>query len=147
MDAALPSGRADLVALSSRGDVVFYLLRRYLDPLLRLRGRGGIVWRMQEFNRSLADDEAMTFWIQRLLERFRLLNTPHSRRYRFQGNLCVHPRVRLLIVDYDHAQRLHGLPPLRANLEDGLDHSAAQGDIHSIGDAGNISYGTFFSGI
>jgi hypothetical protein len=37
--------------------------------------------------------------------------------------------------------------PLRANIEAGLDHGAAQGDIHCIGDAGNISYGTFFSGI
>jgi hypothetical protein len=57
------------------------------------------------------------------------------------------PRARLLIVDFDHSQRQHGLPALRANIEAGLDHGAAQGDIHCIGDAGNISYGTFFSGI
>jgi hypothetical protein len=147
VDAPLPSGRADLVALSPGGDVVFYLLRRYCDPLLRLKGRGGIVWRMQELSGCLADDEAMTLWVQRLLERSRLLETPHSRRFRFAGRPRVHPRARLLIVDFDHAQRQHGLPSLRANLEDGLDHSAARGDIHCIGDAGNISYGTFFSGI
>lgn len=147
VDAPLPSGRADLVALSARGDVVFFLLRRYCDPLLRLKGRGGIVWRMQELSRCLADDEAMTLWVQRLLERARLLQTPHSRRFRFEGRPHVHPRACLLIVDFDHAQRLRGLPSLRANLEDGLDHSAARGDIHCIGDAGNISYGTFFSGI
>jgi hypothetical protein len=147
VDAKLPTGRADLVALSPQGDVVFYLLRRYSDPLLRLKGRGGIVWRMQELSRCLADDEAMALWVQRLLQRSRLLETPHSRRFRFAGRPFVHLRARLLIVDFDHSQRQHGLPSLRANIEDRLDHGAAQGDIHCIGDAGNISYGTFFSGI
>ena len=147
VDAALPGCRADLVALSAQGDAVFFLLRRYSDPLLRLKGRGGIVWRMQELSRCLADGEAVAHWVQWHIQRSRLLDTVHSRRFRFDGRPLVHPRARLLIVDFDHAQRLHGLPPLRANLEDGLDHSAAQGDIHCIGDAGNISYATFFSGI
>lgn len=147
VDAALPTGRADLVALSARGDVVFCLLRRYGDPLLRLKGRGGIVWRMEELNRSLTDDQAMTLWVQNLLQHSRLLETPHSRRFRFEGQPRVHPRARLLLVDFDHAQRLHGLPSLRTDLEVGLDHATARGDIHCIGDAGNISYDTFFYGI
>lgn len=147
VDAALPTGRADLVALSARGDAVFFLLRRYGDPLLRLKGRGGIAWRMEELNRCLADDQAASLWVRNLLQRSRLLDTPHSRRFGFLGTPRVHPRARLLVVDFDHAQRLHGLPALRAELEAGLDHTAAEGDIHCIGDAGNVSYGTFFSGI
>lgn len=147
VDAALPSGRADLVAMSARGDAVFYLLRRYGDPLLRLKGRGGIVWRMRELSRCLGDERTIVPWMERLLHSSRLLETPHSRRFRADVKPLVHPRARLLIVDFDHSQRQHGLPALRANIEDGLDHGAAQGDIHCIGDAGNISYGTFFSGI
>jgi len=147
VDAALPSGRADLVTLSPRGAAVFFLLRRYQDGDLRLAGRGGIVWRMQELNRHLAQEQVMGSWIRDLLERSRALETPHVKRYRFAANPVVHPRVRLLIVDFDHAQRLGGLPSLRADLEVGLDHAAARGDIHCIGDAGNISYDTFFSGI
>lgn len=146
-DAVLPAGRADLVVISPRGDVVFYLLRRYCDPLLRLAGRGGIVWRMRQLTACLAAEQAMAIWTQRLIERSRLLHTPHSHRFRCVGRPVVHPRARLLIVDFDHAQRRHGLPSLRTNLEEGLDHTAARGDIHCIGDAGNISYGTFFSGI
>ena len=148
VDAALPSGRADLVALSAHGTAVFFLLRRYQAGDLRLPGQGGIVWRMHELNRLLANEQTMGCWLRDFLERSRALETPHSRRYRPSANpVVIHPRVRLLIVDFDHAQRLEGLPSLRTNLEDGLDHSAVRGDIHCIGDAGNISYSTFFSGI
>ena len=147
VDAALPSGRADLVALSPQGTAVFFLLRRYQDGDLRLAGRGGIVWRMQEFNRVLETEQVMDSWLRDLLERSRALDTPHLKRYRFAANPVIHPRVRLLVVDFDHAQRLGGLKSLRVNLEAGLDHAASRGDIHCIGDAGNISYTTFFSGI
>ncbi len=147
VDAALPTGRADLVALSPHGAAVFFLLRRYDDSDLRLKGRGGIVWRLQELNRCLADEGAMVLWVRNLLERARHLETSHSRRYRFDGMPVIHPRARLLIVDFDHPQRLHGLPRLRAELEHGLDHDASRSDIHCIGDAGNITHGTFFSGI
>ncbi len=147
VDAELPSGRADLVALSPHGTVVFYLLRRYDDPDLRLKGRGGIAWRMRELTRCLADDGSMVLWVRNLLERSSHLETSHSRRYRFDGMPVIHPRARLLIVDFDHAQRLHGLPQMRADLEHGLDPDASRSDIHCIGDAGNISHGTFFSGI
>ncbi|SFJ12033.1 hypothetical protein SAMN04488082_101372 [Desulfomicrobium apsheronum] len=147
VDAVLPSGRADLVVLSPRGTVVFFLLRRYQDGDLRLAGRGGIVWRMHELGRLLADKEVMDSWFHDFLERSRALETPHLKRYRFAGNPVIHPRARLLIVDFDHAQRLGGLPSLRADLETGLDQGAIRDDIHCIGDAGNISYTTLFSGI
>ena len=147
VDAALPAGRADLVALSPKGEAVFFLLRRYQDQDLRLKGRGGVVWRMRELGSCLAERENTVLWLHGLLERSRLLETPHARRFRFDKTPAIHPRPRLLVVDFDHAQRLHGLPLLRADIEDGLDHDAAQCDIHCIGDAGNISHGTFFSGI
>lgn len=147
VDAPLPGGGADLVALSPRGEAVFFLLRRYAGGDLRLKGRGGVVWRMGEMDRWLAQTGAVEGWLTGLLERCAALDTPHSRRYRIPANLHVHPHARLLIVDFDHAQRLHGLPALRADLEHGLDRSGARGDIHCLGDAGNISFGTFFSGI
>jgi len=147
VDAALPTGRADLVALSPKGEAVFFLLRRYQDQDLRLKGRGGVVWRMGELAKCLADSENMALWVRNLLERSRHLDTPHARRFCFDKTPVIHPRARLLVVDFDHAQRLHGLPLLRADLEAGLDHDVAQGDIHCIGDAGNVSHGTFFSGI
>jgi hypothetical protein len=147
VDVPLPEGRADLVALSPRGETVFFLLRRYADGDLRLKGRGGVVWRMGEMDRWLAQTGVVEDWLTGLLERCAALDTPHSRRYRIPASLHVHPHARLLIVDFDHAQRLHGLPALRADLEHGLDRSGARGDIHCLGDAGNISFGTFFSGI
>ena len=147
VDAPLPGGRADLVALSPRGEAVFFLLRRYADGDLRLKGRGGAVWRMGEMDRWLAEPGAVGDWLTGLLERCAALDTPHSRRYRLPASLHIHPHARLLVVDFDHAQRLHGLPALRADLEHGLDRSGARGDIHCLGDAGNISFGTFFSGI
>lgn len=145
--APTPQGQADLVALSPRGEAVFFLLRRYADGDLRLKGRGGVVWRLGEMDRWLAQTGAVEEWLTGLLERCAALDTPHSRRYRIPANLYVHPHARLLIVDFDHAQRLQGLPALRADLEHGLDRSGARGDIHCLGDAGNISFGTFFSGI
>lgn len=147
VDAPCPPGRIDLVALSPQGTAVFFLLRRYADGDLRLKGRGGIPWRMAEADRWLADTAAAGAWVRGLLERSSALETRHSRRYRMPGTITVHPFTRLLVVDFDHAQRLGGLPSLRASLEDGLDRSAARSDIHCLGDAGNISYGTFFSGI
>lgn len=147
VDVPFPPGRVDLVTLSPQGTAVFFLLRRYADGDLRLKGRGGIPWRMGEADRWLADTEAAGAWVRGLLERCSALETRHSRRYRMPGTIVVHPFTRLLIVDFDHAQRLGGLASLRASLEDGLDRSAARSDIHCLGDAGNISYGTFFSGI
>ena len=147
VDVPFPPGRIDLVTLSPQGAAVFFLLRRYADGDLRLKGRGGIPWRMGEADRWLADTEAAGAWVRGLLERCAALETSHSRRYRMPGAITVYPFIRLLIVDFDHAQRLGGLASLRASLEDGLDRSAARSDIHCLGDAGNISYGTFFSGI
>ena len=151
VDAPLPSGRADLVALSAQGEAVFYLLRRYSDGDLRLRGRGGIAWRMGELERWLADEAAATAWVRDVLERSGALRTPHSRRYASSRISASYPHARLLIVDFDHAQRLSGLPQLRADitadLHAALDRTAVQSDIHCIGDPGNISYTTFFSGI
>ena len=147
VDAPLAEGRVDLLALSPGGQAVFVLLRRYADADLRLKGRGGILWRMRELDRRLADTAAAASWVRGLLERGAALDTVHSRRYRHQGAVSVHPFARLMIVDFDHAQRLHGLPALRADLEHGLDRSGARSDIHCLGDAGNISFGTFFSGL
>lgn len=147
VDAPLDSGRVDLVALSPQGVVVFFLLRRYADGDLRLKGRGGVVWRMAELDRRLADAQYASLWVHGLLERGVALDTRHSRRYRMPQRLSVHPRARLMIVDFDHAQRQSGLGALRADLEDGLDRSGARSDIHCLGDAGNVSFGTFFSGL
>lgn len=147
IDAPFAAGRADLVVLSPQGEAVFFLLRRYADGDLRLKGRGGIAWRMREMDRLLADQAAVSIWIRDLLERGAALDTPHSRRHRLPASLHIHPHVRLLIVDFDHAQRQAGLPSLRADLERGLDRSGARSDIHCLGDAGNISFGTFFSGL
>jgi hypothetical protein len=90
---------------------------------------------------------AASAWVRGLLERGAALDTPHSRRFRQPASLHVHPHARLLIVDFDHAQRQGGLESLRADLERGLDRSGARSDIHCLGDAGNISFGTFFSGL
>lgn len=147
LEAPLDAGRVDLVALSPQGVAVLFLLRRYADGDLRLKGRGGIVWRMREMDRRLADQAAASAWVSGLLERGAALDTRHSRRYRLPPSLHVHPYVRLLIVDFDHAQRQAGLPSLRADLERGLDRSGARSDIHCLGDAGNISFGTFFFGL
>ncbi len=151
VDAPLPSGRVDLVALSAQGEAVFFLLRRYTDGDLRLRGRGGIAWRMGELERWLADEATAAAWVRGVLERSGALRTPHSRRYASSMFSQSYPHARLLIVDFDHAQRLSGLPQLRtditANLHTALDRTAVQSDIHCIGDPGNISYTTFFSGI
>ncbi len=146
VDAPVPPGAVDLMALSPAGTVVFFLVRRYADGDLRLKGRGGVVWRMQKMNEWLAGPGGL-HWARGLLERCAALETCRSRRYHLPVSLSVYPRTRLLVVDFDHAQRLGGLPELRADFEDGLDRSAAREDIHCIGDAGNISYGTFFSGL
>lgn len=151
VDAPLPSGRVDLVALSAQGEAVFFLLRRYTDGDLRLRGRGGIAWRMGELERWLADEAEATAWVRGVLERSGALRTPHSRRYTSSIISRIYSHARLLVVDFDHAQRLSGLSQLRAditaNLHAALDRTAVQSDIHCIGDPGNISYTTFFSGI
>lgn len=147
VDAPLSGGRADLVALSPSGLAVFVLLRRYADADLRLKGRGGVVWRMRELDGLLADGTAAEARVRDMIERGAALDTIHSRRYRHPDIVRVHPFARLMIVDFDHAQRLQGLPALRDDLEHGLDRSGSRSDIHCLGDAGNISFGTFFSGI
>lgn len=147
VDAPFGGAPVDLVAMSPQGMVVFFLLRRYADADLRLRGRGGVGWRMTELDRRLADTQAAAIWVHDLLERCAALDTRHCRRYRVPRHLHIHPHARLMVVDFDHAQRQAGLDALRADLEDGLDRSGARSDIHCLGDAGNISFGTFFSGI
>lgn len=147
VDAPHPAGRVDLVALSPAGTAVFFLLRRYADGDLRLKGRGGIAWRLAELDNRLADTQAAVTWVRGLLERGAALDTRHSRRYREPDTLRIHGRTRLLIVDFDHAQRLGGLPVLRANLEAALDRTLSKDDIPCIGDPGNISYATLFSGL
>jgi len=145
VDVPVPCGRADLVVRSAQGRVVFFLVRRYADGDLRLRGRGSAVWRMEELARWLPQDAEA--WTHRLLDRSAALQTRHSRRYAKTPVLAVDPHPHLLVVDFDHAQRLAGLDALRGALHDGLDRCGLRSDIHFLGDAGNISYKTFFPGV
>lgn len=147
VDAPLPCGRADMVVLSPGGEAVFFLLRRYADPDLRLKGHGGLVWRMNELDRWLADASLVADWTERLIRRSAALVTPQVRRYGFRGTISPLARSRLLLVDFDHAQRLGGLPRLRGELEAGLDRTSRADDILAIGDPGNITHRILFSGL
>lgn len=147
VDAPLPCGRADMVVLSPGGEAVFFLLRRYAGPDLRLKGRGGLAWRMNELDRWLADAHLAADWTERLIRRSGALATAQVRRYGFRGTITPHARSRLLLVDFDHAQRLEGLARLRGELEDGLDRTPRADDILAIGDPGNITHRLLFSGL
>ena len=56
------------------------------------------------------------------------------------------PRPRLLLVDFDHAQRLGSLDTLCGTLMR-LDPELERNDILASGDPGNISIKTLFSGL
>lgn len=145
----MPAGadRVDLVGISPEGVVVVWLLRRYDAPDLRLKGRGGIAERLVRSDRWLQSDDCLPA-IADQLARMRLLRGPWDRRFaRLPAPVRAHPQARLLIVDFDHAQRLGGLPELKTMLRAGLDRTRDADDILAIGDPGNIAHGTLFSRI
>lgn len=146
VDASLLGQRVDLVALSPRGMCVFFVLRRFADGDLRLQGRGGIAWRMRELDRVIMHEESSMRWVLDLMERGNALQTRYARRYERTVS-SIHPHVRLLVVDFDHAQRHSALPLLRSDLNAGLDRGVAPEDMLFIGDPGNISLKTLFSGL
>lgn len=142
------------MAVAADGTCMLYLLRRYSDADLRLSGSGGTVDLLAAADRWLAGSDQALSAVQAVLERGRSLDGPWAGRFaRFSGQLRLYPRTRLLIVDFDHAQRQAGLPALldtlRAGLEKplpGLDRAAGDSDILAIGDPGNISHRLLFSG-
>jgi hypothetical protein len=148
IDAPLGPGRIDLVALGPDGACVFFFLRRYQDADLRLAGPGGVGHKLLAWDAWLRESGPALDHVASLLDRSRLLHGPRQNRFaRLPAPRRVHQRARLLIVDFDHAQRLHGLAKLRGDLEAGLDRTASGDDILAIGDPGNITHSTFFSAI
>lgn len=148
VDVPLPLGRVDLVALTPDGTCVFFLLRRYADQDLRLAGPGGIRARIRNLEAELRTCPRPWTLASGMISRMRALRGPWSRRFAMLPEpRLVHPRVRLVVVDFDHAQRQCGLADLRAMLERGLDRDQTREDILTIGDPGNISPRGLFSGI
>lgn len=143
--AAFHQQRVDLVTISPHGTCSVFLLRRFADGDLRLRGRGGIVWQMRELDRLIAYEDVSRAWIQELIERGLALQTRFRRRYERKVS-SVYPHARLLVVDFDHSQRHGELLSLRSELEAGLDRRVAPDDMLFIGDPGNISLKTLISG-
>lgn len=155
VDIPMPFGRIDLMVVAADGTCVSYLLRRYMDADLRLTGGGGIVGQLAAVDHWLADADHALSAVQTALDRLRSLDGPWAGRFvRLPNQLRLYPRARLLIVDFDHAQRLSGLSDLLGSVrkeweksQSGLDRTLGAGDILTIGDPGNISHKLLFSGI
>lgn len=155
VDIPMPFGRIDLMVVAADGTCVFYLLRRYMDADLRLTGGGGIVGQLAAVDHWLADADHALPAVQTALDRLRSLDGPWAGCFvRLPNQLRLYPRARLLIVDFDHAQRLSGLSDLLGSVrkeweksQSGLDRTLGAGDILTIGDPGNISHKLLFSGI
>jgi hypothetical protein len=148
VDVPLAFGRVDLVALAPDGTCVFMLLRRYADQDVRLAGPGGICARIRGLEAGLCSVSRPHEAVSALVQRMRAVDGPWARRFALLPEARrIYPRVRLAVVDFDHAQRQSGLADLRMMLERGLDRDQAREDILTIGDPGNISHGVIFSGI
>lgn len=146
VDAQLPPGNADLIAVHPEGFWTVYFLRRYADADLRLAGVGGVTHGLKLWRKWLADSEA-TEHMSELLTRTQALSGPLQRRFkRFSESVRIFPRPRLLLVDFDHAQRLSGLDALLDSLMR-LDPDLQREDVFAIGDPGNISLKLLFSGM
>lgn len=148
VDAPFAPGRIDLVGVSPDGVCTFFFVRRYADADLRMQGPGGVGHRMRQWDEWLHTEGKSLAAVRGLMERSRALAGPQNRRYfRVADNISVSMRTRLLIVDFDHAQRFSGLPGLLSILQDGLDRPLRRDDIICAGDPGNISQGILFDGI
>lgn len=146
VDAPLPPGNADLLAVHPGGAGVVFLLRRYADADLRLAGPGGVAHCLARWREWLQGGAAKAH-VTELAERLRSLHGPFGRRFeRFPEVRRMVVRPRLLLVDFDHAQRLGGLDALCGALMK-LDPELERNDILAIGDPGNISVKTLFSGL
>lgn len=138
VDMPLPPGNADLVTLHPEGRCAVFLLRCYADPTLRLAGPGGAAHALGRWRAWLQSGDAAERMTEALL-RSRTLHGPLLRRFeRFPDAVRTFSRPRLLLVDFDHAQRLSGLRPLLDGLT-GLDPELSRDDILAVGDPGNIT--------
>jgi hypothetical protein len=151
----LSLGMVDLVVVSPQGVCLLYLLRSYKDPSLRRAGPGGVAHLMDTMNLKLEPSPKIQLEVQLFLERMRALGGPWQTRVdRFPDLLTLYPRIRLVIYDFDQAQRQAGLGTLLLDLEknlsqglmSGLDQEGWDGDIFTIGDPGNISHKLLLSG-
>lgn len=146
VDAPLPPGNADLLAVHPGGYGVVFLLQRYADADLRLAGPGGVAHCLARWRAWLRGDTAKTH-VTELADRLRSLHGPLRRRFEhFPEVGRMFPRPRLLLVDFDHAQRLGSLDTLCGTLMR-LDPELERNDILASGDPGNISIKTLFSGL
>lgn len=146
LDVALCGVLVDMVAVRPDGTCVCYLLRRYADQDILLGGPGGVVDRMAMLERQqsmLLLDE-----VRRLLERLRYLVHRQQRRFcRMADPVRLHPRVRLLVVDFDDAQRQLGIPELRSRFAVLSGRTDDQNEVITVGDPGNVSLKALFSGM
>lgn len=144
--AQFPPGNADLIAVHPDGLWTVFFLRQYADADLRLAGPGGVAHGLMQWRRWLGGDDAIAHMWE-LLARMQALHGPLHRRFkRFPETVRIFPRPRLLLVDFDHAQRLGGLDTLLGSLLE-LDPDLKREDIFAIGDPGNISLKLLFSGM
>jgi len=146
LDVSLCGVLVDMVAVRPDGTCVCYLLRRYADQDILLGGPGGVVDSMAMLERQqsmLLLDE-----VRRLLERQRYLVHRQQRRFcRMADPVRLHPRVRLLVVDFDDAQRQLGIPGLRSRFAALSGRGDDQNEVITVGDPGNVSLKALFSGM
>lgn len=148
VDASLPWGQADLVALAPDGTCVCLLLRSYTDQDLRLRGQHGIGACLRKIEARLGACASPQAAITAMITRSRSLEGPWTSRFaRLPEVKRVYPRARLLVVDFDLAQRHGGLNSLRHDLEQDLGPGYARADVLTIGDPGNIRPRDIFADI
>lgn len=141
-------GLIDFSILTPQGLCFLYLLRPYNHPALHSQGPNSIVHYQQSINHWLTKDHQGQKEVQELLKRTQALQGPWSTRLASQlSQITLYPRIRLIIYDFDQAQRQLGLSTLLTNLENNqdqvtrlaLDPNGWSGDIFTIGDPGNIT--------
>lgn len=135
----------DLAAVSESGKIVFYEVKLFDNKEIRSLKTPSVVDQIQEYERLIKKDrdkiiEAYNDQFQTISQ---LKGSFFEKRLPAPKVSSVYPRVRLIITDFDDAQREWFLPQIRSQLEESLETS----DIITMGGYKNIKKEHLFRGL
>ncbi len=135
----------DLAAVSDAGMLVFYEVKLFDNNEIRSLKTPRVVKQIQIYERLIKanQDKIIKAYNDQFQVISQLKGSFFKKRLPAPKVSYVHPRVRLIITDYDDAQRKWFLPQIRSQLEESLKTS----DIITVGGYRNIKKERLFRGL
>ena len=140
----------DLGAIDDKGKLVLFEVKLFENKEIRSAKTPSVLKQLLKYEKIIKRHEQKI--LNAFKDQFELYSQLKGRFFRQKKrlspqSLSIYPRVRLIITDFDSAQRDALLLSIRKTIEDGMDWEENSPDLITVGLPQNINESHLFQGI